>query len=159
METSFENQPAEQPNQPIEQAPPPPMELSLESQAHLRETKQWANFLSILMFIYVGFIILGAFLAAAFTSSNDVFNDFPSIFISVFYLIVAILIFFPSLFLFKFADYMGKALNDRNPVDLNASFRNLRSYYRFMGILTIVMLSLMIFAFVFMGTVGRAILD
>ena len=150
METNLENQPEEQ-------IDIPRLEIGEESQIHLRETKQWANFLAIIGFIFIGLIVVMAFsVGAIFSSIGPGFDGFPMALFGGIYLLMAIVYFFPVLYLYKFAEYMGKALSGKNPVDLNASFRNLKAHYRYIGILMVIMLSLYIIGIIIAAIIGIA---
>jgi len=61
--------------------------------------------------------------------------------VTIFYIGIAILFFFPYFFLFRFATRMKTALNTNDQLTLNTSFQNLKIMFRYVGILTIVMLS------------------
>jgi len=76
-------------------------------------------------------------------------------FVSVFYILMALLYFFPCLYLFNFASKMQIALRNNDQDHLNESFKNLKSTFRFVGILTIVSLGLGLLVFV-LGMIGAA---
>jgi uncharacterized membrane protein (DUF485 family) len=65
------------------------------------------------------------------------------------------LYFFPCLFLFRFASKMKHALAANDQAQLNTSFQNLKSLFRFVGILTIIFLAFYAIAIVF-GLLGAA---
>ena len=128
------------------------------SRSHLAETAKWAKFLSIVGFVMCGLIVLASFFVGTFFStSTDQYerygdeNPFAGlgILMTIFYLAIGVLYFFPCLFLFRFATQMTAALNTNEQVTLNTSFQNLKRMFRYMGILTIIAISLYIFAFIF----------
>ena len=133
-----------------------PLEFGDEAQTYLRETKQWAKFLAILGFIFVGLIVLGAFAMTAVFPSGGGYGDFPSALIGIIYFLLAVLYFFPVLYLYKFSSHMDKALAGKSPVDLNAAFKNLKSHYRFLGILTIIIIAFYVLAIVFGVIMGMS---
>src|SRR5262249_19193552 len=114
---------------------------------YLSETAKWAKFLSVLGFIFCGLIVLVALFAGSFIASSfnrfgtEGLTFFSGAVVSFFYVLIAVLYFFPCLFLFRFATKMQVALRNNDQELLNTSFRNLRGFYRFVGILTIVLLS------------------
>jgi hypothetical protein len=61
------------------------------------------------------------------------------------------LYFFPCLYLFNFAKKMQLALRNNDQINLNDSFRNLKSNFKYVGILTIVILSFYAIALVVLG--------
>lgn len=75
------------------------IELNCESLVSLLETGGWANFMAILMFVFVGLFILGAISISAFVPSTArEASPFPiplGLF-SALYLLGALLYFFPA---------------------------------------------------------------
>jgi hypothetical protein len=110
-------------------------------------------FLSILGFIGIGFMALMAILmTSAMSMMPDVPGPFGAIkgFISIMYLVFAILYLFPIYYLYKYADNTKKAINSQNPELLTNAFSNLKSHHKFLGISAIVVISLYILAAVVM---------
>ncbi len=134
------------------------LEIEEMSTRFLSETAKWAKFLSIVGFVVIGLIVIFAFFAGTFLSSLPGFGESStasalassmSIMITVIYLLIALLYFFPCLYTFRFATKMKKALAENNQELLNSSFESLKSCFKFMGIMTIVMLSIYALAFIF----------
>jgi hypothetical protein len=134
-----------------------PTELKLNNFAKdfLKETARWAGFLSILGFIGIGLlVIIALFFGTVATSlSNSFSGAFGGGFITVFYLLLALLYFFPVYFLYQFSSNMKKALARSDQDTLTKGFEYLKSHYKFVGILAIVMLSLYLILF-FIGILG-----
>ena len=120
---------------------------------YLRETAKWANFLAIMGFIGIGFMVLAALFAgalfSALPSDGGVANVMSGGAITIIYLILALLYFFPVYYLYKFATNMKAALSRNNEDVLTEAFLNLKSHYKFMGIFTIVILSIYALFFLF----------
>ena len=74
---------------------------------------------------------------------------------AVFYILFALVYFFPCLYLFRFGSQMQLALRNNDQQMLTSSFKYLKSWFRFVGILTIVVLSCWVLALVF-GGLGAA---
>lgn len=68
--------------------------------------------------------------------------------IMIVYLIVAAVAFFMSLFLFRFGNKMQTALKVHDQENFNLSFQNLKVYYRFAGIITIIYLAIVLLALI-----------
>ena len=128
------------------------------SRSHLAETAKWAKFLSVVGFIMCGLIVIASFFVGAiFSASTSQYeryrDDSPfaglGVLMTIFYLAIGILYFFPCVFLFRFATQMTAALYTNEQLTLNKSFQNLKRMFRYMSILTIIVISLYIFAFVF----------
>jgi Family of unknown function (DUF5362) len=122
------------------------------TKSHLSVTASWAKFLAIMGFIFCILVVLaglfaGTILAKMQTRGVEGFGNNREINTSgfgaiaaVMYIILALLYFFPCLFLFNFAAKMKNALvtNDQNT--LNSSFQNLKKTFRYLGVLTIIIL-------------------
>lgn len=133
--------------------------LTTASISYLKETAKWCQFLSILGFIFLGFICIAAIgmilfgsalnstLAAAQAYRGGV--AFPTNLIALFYLIIGALYFFPIYYLYNFASKMKKATFSGGSHEIEEAFKNLKSHYKFVGIFTIVVLSFYILIFLF----------
>jgi hypothetical protein len=134
------------------------LQLDHEVSSHLSQTAKWAKFLAIVGFVGCGFIVLLAvfFGTMASTLSQSPFGaaavmgagGFMQI---VLLLAMVILYFFPCLFLFNFSNKMLRALRNNDQETLIASFRNLKLCFKYVGILTIVIISLYLLLFLFAG--------
>ncbi|MEX6687038.1 DUF5362 family protein [Danxiaibacter flavus] len=127
------------------------LQIDTLTTSHLVSTAKWAKFISIVGFVMSALIVLVAFFAGSLLS---VFSPAGSAgymsgsFLTVVYLIFALLFFLPNLFLFNYAGKMQQALNGNDQNALNNSFAQLKSYFRFIGIIMIVVIS--IYALVFL---------
>lgn len=123
----------------------------------LRETAKWANFLSIIGFIGVGFLVIVALFFGTFFAnlSADLPVGVGGTFITVIYLIMAGLYFFPIYYLNRFAGNMKRALQMEDEDTLTKGLEYLKSHYKFIGILTIIMLSFYVLSFL-LGLLGLA---
>jgi ATP/ADP translocase len=65
---------------------------------------------------------------------------------TVLYILMALLYFFPCLFLFNFASKMKTALLSNDQNSLNSSFQNLKKTFRYVGVLTIIVLCFYVIA-------------
>lgn len=118
----------------------------------LGETAKWAKFLSIVGFIGIGLLIVFAFFAQAFASTladseSVTFSVDGGIYVTIIYLILAVIYFFPVYYLYKFSNNMKKALQTKDEDLLSSAFEMLKSHYKFIGILTIVGVSFYILIF------------
>ncbi len=138
-------------------------ELQIDQQAsvYLGETAKWAKFLSIVGFIMCAILlVIGIFAGTMLANMNDSFGGayaagYGTAF-GMIYAFGALLYFFPCLYLFRFSTAMQTALRSNDQQTLLKSFRNLKSCYKFLGILTLVILILWVLAFVF-GSLGSAL--
>jgi len=135
------------------------LQVDQQSISYLGETARWAKFLSIVGFVVCGIMILFALffgsIMSTFSKLGSGSDSFSSAMgagysygLTVVYLIIALLYFFPCLYLFNFSSKMQAALRNNDQINLNAAFGNLKSCFKFVGILTIVVLS-----FYLLGTI------
>ncbi|MFO7851921.1 MAG: DUF5362 family protein [Bacteroidales bacterium] len=120
------------------------MEFTNDSIHHLDTARKWSMFLAILGFISVGLLVLVALLAG---TALALFADSPispviGIAIAIFYLIIAVLYFFPVYYLFNFSSKAKHAVNSSDSKTLTESMHFLKAHYKFLGIMIIVMLAL-----------------
>ncbi len=132
--------------------------FSSEIKDYLGETSKWAKLISIVGFVYIGFIVIGAIMMGFFMGSMGAASGLPfsPIIFSLIYLLVALIMFFPILYLFRFASGMGDALKRNDTTALTDSFKNLKSHYKFYGITILVVLGLyaLIFVVALIGGAG-----
>jgi hypothetical protein len=82
---------------------------------------------------------------------NPAFNDSMKIGVIIGSVIMLAVAFFPLLFLLRFANGMRSAINGNDQQRLNTSFQNLKIYFRYLGILVLIVL--VIYAIVFTLTI------
>lgn len=114
------------------------------NRAFLIESSKWGKFLAIVGYVFMGMIVLiGLFFIigmSVFKALTDI--PFNPAFFGIFYFIIAIIYYFPVTYLYNFSDKMKKGLAEGNQQTMTDGFSNLKSMFKFTGILTIVMLSL-----------------
>jgi hypothetical protein len=134
------------------------LQVDHQSNAYLRETAKWAKFLSIIGFIGCALIILvgifaGSVMATTMGELGGGFGSGMGVVMAVVYILFALLAFFPYLYLYRFANQMQVALRNNDQAALTTSFGNLKSCFKFVGILTIIVLAFYALALVF-GVLG-----
>ena len=121
------------------------LSLSVKSINFLSETGNWVLFFAILGFLGIGLMILiGIFAGSIFASigSEEMGLPFPGVLFGVIYIILAGLYFMPILYLFNFSTKIKKALTEKNNQTLEEAFKNLKSHYKYVGVFTIIMISI-----------------
>lgn len=120
------------------------LQIDDQSNSYLTETAKWAKFLSILGFIGCGLLVILAIGMGTFMGSMMQNSMMPGggFLLSILYIAMAALYFIPCLYLYRFAGSMQLALRAADAHQLQTSFRNLKSCFKFLGILTIVILSI-----------------
>ena len=125
--------------------------IDWRSKEFLKETAKWTKFLAILGFVGIGLMVLGSLVMLFAPSSLMSNGDFPfggKIFMMLLYLAFAVLYYFPISYLYQFSENTKKAIENNDNNAIRDAFEFLKSHYKFMGILTIILLSfyaLMIF--------------
>ena len=136
------------------------LQLSEQIISYLNETRRWAKFLAIMGFVGVGLIVILALSIGALvnfiSSLSPTPLPFPAFLLTVIYLLVALLYFFPVLYLYRFSTKMEFALTRKDQQELTSSFENLKSVFKFLGIMTIVVLTL--YALAIIGVVMAVIM-
>jgi hypothetical protein len=120
------------------------MLINQEIKTSLLESARWGKFLAIVGYISVGFLILAGFLIMIGFSLAGRYSEtrFPMVIAGFLYIIIAILYFFPVYYLYNFSDQMKKGLGSNNQQSVTSGFLHLKSMFKFIGILTIVILSI-----------------
>ncbi|OLY91084.1 hypothetical protein SAMN05444008_11862 [Cnuella takakiae] len=136
--------------------PQQPIYLNDESRSYLLETARWGRFLAIVGFVMLGLgvlaaIIIGLVMAtqlAPFTNATFTGSILPVVFPMV-YALLAALYFFPCRNLYRFANKTKTALVVNDQETLTQAFANLKSLFKFVGVLTMVLLGFYALSFVF----------
>jgi hypothetical protein len=130
------------------------LQVSPASQNFLNETAKWGKFLAIVGFIFCGLMVIAAFFLPALLLTMPPYNQIAgattamaSVF-TIVYLILAVILFFPCLYLYRFSVKMKLALGSVSQENFETSLQNLKSVFKFYGIFTIVILSFYALIFV-----------
>jgi len=111
---------------------------------YLFEAAKWGKFLAIVGYVMMGLLVVLAFVMMFGVSllSKAAGTGFPMMMIGMVYLVLAGVYFIPVTYLYKFSVQMKQAVESQDEGLYTSSFENLKSLFKFMGIFTIVMLSL-----------------
>lgn len=130
-----------------------------EIRGFLGETARWAKFISIVAFVMLGLAALGVLLGGGTFGLIAVMEGLTGggamggFFIVIFLLIIA-LYFIPVLFLYRFAVNTQRALQVDDQGYLRTAFENLKSHYKFIGVLMAIFVGLYALMIVFTLIVG-----
>jgi hypothetical protein len=123
----------------------------------LRESAKWCMFLAIVGFIGIGLmVIFGAFMTFAMSvmPQQDAYGGMPDPFmgfkayIGAFYIVIALIYFFPVYYLYNYAKGTKQAVETGNNGILSTALVNLKSHHKFLGIFTIIMIAVYVLAIV-----------
>lgn len=129
------------------------LHLDQQSFSYFTETAKWAKFIAIVGFVFCGLMVVFALFAGTILSTmTSALGGTASMIgggvLTVVYILFAALWFIPCLYLFRFASQMQLALQNNEQSKLQSSIKNLKAYFRFLGILFIVILSFYALAFI-----------
>jgi hypothetical protein len=118
--------------------------------AQLAGTKPWVRFISVILWIGIAFMILGAIglgsmMAFGFSQAkNSPFGGAEMIVIVVMYGIFAFLYIYPAVKLWAYANRIASLSSTRSVADLDAALTEQRRFWKFIAILAIIMICLYI---------------
>lgn len=134
------------------------LQVSPQGLSYLTECARWGKFLAIMGFILSGFLVIIAFIIPAVFTELPPYNTMPSSFSSgmkvgmtIVYLILALMMFFPCFYLYKFSVKMQSAVKTVSQENFDESLMSLKSMFKFYGVFTIVILS--VYALIIIGTI------
>ncbi len=116
--------------------------------AHLAGTKPWVRLISVVMFIGAAFILIIAIVFAVAgtaimaNAKLGAYGAGVTAGIGIAYGIFALLYIYPALKLWKYASRIGDLLHTRDPLALEMALNEQRSFWKFVGVLVLVMLVL-----------------
>ena len=128
--------------------------------AQLAGTKPWVRFMSVLMFVGAGFMLLAGLVmlvAGGSIAASAKAGTFPAGMmtgVAILYALLSLLYIYPALKLWKYATYIGTLLISGSMLDLEAALSQQRSFWKFLGIMVIICFVLYFFAILGMIAVG-----
>lgn len=132
--------------------------LTSSAKGFLRETAKWCKFLSILGFIGLGLMLLGSFFIGGVYNTMPQAQAMPfdlGLMMTIFYIVFGLIYIFPIYYLYQFSVKMKSALVSKDDEVLAKAFEMLKSHYKFIGVFTIIILSLYLLAAI-IGLIGVA---
>jgi GYF domain 2 len=134
---------------PIQLAAEEPGQVSAEAVEALRKTKPWVRFMGVLGAIMIALIVLGALAMALLSGGPFRYMGLAArIGVAVLYLIMAALHFPPVIFLHRYANRIGDLLDDPSALNLGEALRAQKSFWKYIGLFTLIMVCIYILALV-----------
>lgn len=128
------------------------------------EAAKWAKFIAIIGFISIGLMVIMGFFMGAIMSSLGSMGDYGQSpnpfgiigggFFVILYLVFALICFFPVKYLFDFSVNVKRAFEIKDQQIFTEAILKLKAHYKYIGILTIILISLYIIAII--GSVAFA---
>jgi hypothetical protein len=147
---------------------PEPVLLTIteDIRSFIYESSKWTKFLSIVGFVFTGLMVMLSLSVGAIMSSmnsmvgaqNNPYAAMGTGFLTVFLLITAAIYFYPSFILFNFSAAAKQAVLYGDQESLSTAMGKLKSFFKFWGILLIVILGFYALAIVtaIIGAIGAA---
>lgn len=117
--------------------------------AQLAGTKPWVRFMSVLMWIGVAFMLLAgggmglvSLVGSLPKNAANPFGNIGFLVMAVIYVVMAFVYIVPAVKLWKYANRIGSLAASRAVVDLDAALNEQRGFWKFVGVMTVVVLSL-----------------
>jgi len=143
MEERYENNSAEN-------LQPEPVTLTVteDIRSFIYESSKWTKFLAVVGFVFTGLMIMLSLSVSAIISSmnsmvgaqNNPYAAMGTGFLTVFLLIMAAIYFYPSFILLKFSTSAKQAVLYGDQESLSVAMNKMKSFFKFWGILLIVIL-------------------
>jgi hypothetical protein len=132
--------------------------ITTEIRSYLLEASRWGKFLAIMGYIGIGLILMIAIGIMAIGSDSQLI---PGVGVGMgafgmIYIILAVLYFFPVYYLHQFSAKTKEGINSQDTQTMATGFQNLKSLFKFMGIVTIVILSIYALVFFIAIAVGTS---
>jgi hypothetical protein len=162
--------PYQSPQSPVDPAANSAGRLTDTMIRYLKGVSPWLRFIGIVGFISCGMLVLSGiiFLVALPAMSSlwdsieeletysDVLGAAFGVTMGLYFVIAAVLYFFPSLFIYNFGSKIRSYLQSGTDQDLEEAFKNNKSFWKFVGILTIIALAFIPVMFIVLIIVGVA---
>jgi len=132
--------------------------ISEDVRSFIYETAKWTKFLSIVGFVFSALIALSALSVGAIISTLSAVSPGNPLLkigapaLTVFYLLIALLQFYPSLLLFKFSNAANQAVLFADQSSLSIAMGKLKSFFKFWGIITIIIIGF--YAMIFISAIA-----
>ena len=128
----------------------------------LQKTKPWVRFMSVMMFIGAAFMLLAGVMMGALGATgamkqvggSQAFNAGFGVGLAAVYALMAVLYIYPALKLWKYADRIRDLLNSRQILDLEKALNEQRAFWKFVGVMIIVMFVVYFVAAIIIAAVG-----
>lgn len=132
----------------------PGIELEFETLKDLDKTRKWTMFLAILGFIGIGVMLIVGIFTGIFLSifnKSNTGTSYPGWLVCIIIISASAIYFFPMLYIFRFSKFLSGVAKTRDKEELKKAFKNLRSYFTYIGILLITVLVIYVIAFIALG--------
>ena len=106
----------------------------------LQQTRPWVRFISILLFLTSGFLVLGGLVMMVSGPMTPMGRI--GVTIGAAYIVMALIYFVPAIFLWKYADRITLFERERSMASLTLAVEAQKSFWKFVGIAALILLVL-----------------
>lgn len=122
----------------------PKLELEKEALENLGIARKWSMFLARLGFVFLALVIICGVMTGAFLSVFNSGAEGIGIPGAIILALIAVLSFFyilPVFYLFYFSKNIDRAIRLNDKSELHKAFKNLKSYFVYLGVLMIILIT------------------
>lgn len=139
--------------------PTPGTVINETAKYNLLEAARWGKFLAVVGFVIMGLMIAGGLIMGAFMATFSAaqlgYLFSPALF-TFFYVVLAVIYFYPIYALLKFSTLTKRALQANDPSIFAQATGYLKGMLKYMGIWTILIICIYALVIIFAMTVGLA---
>ena len=131
------------------------IEIGPETLKHLNKLRKWTMFLAISGFIFFGLIITLGLLTGTFLTAfnqSDKTQGIPDALVFAAFIGLALINFFPILFLFRFSKHASSAVSKLELKEMHIAIKYLKRFFICLGVILIVVITVFIASLVLAGT-------
>ena len=127
--------------------------LTYESVSYLQAIAKWTTFFSILGFVFIGIMVVFGLLMTTFMPTFFANSGNPIMsYLGFIYVVFALIYIMPVIYLYRFSTIAKKAISKNDSNDIITALKNLKSHFKSVGIITILILFLYL-----IGGIGFAV--
>ena len=151
------------------------IEIGQEGLGYLDTARKWTMFFAILGFVGIGLLLVLSLFAGTLLgglTSNlssglegmegiegmeggldtaKAVSGFAGVMFFIVMLIIAVIYFFPLLFLLRFSKHSANAVKNLDSNEMTLALKNIKSFWKYIGILVIIMLAVYLVVFLIFG--------
>ena len=114
----------------------PTLTLDTDGRHQLKQIRKWTALLSILGFVFLALIVLIS--VVALVNIKGVAENQRQLLTVVPLMLMGVIYYFPIFYLWKFSKHSKEAITNNDTLKLSSALRYLKSHYKFMAILILV---------------------
>jgi hypothetical protein len=137
----------------VEENDAPQLIITENMRSYIYDTANWAKFLSIVGFIMSGLMIMaalsiGAIMGTLNAVSGGIYGALGTGALTFMFILYTLLILYPSIMLYLYATKAKQGVLYGDQLSLENALSKMKSFFKFYGIVTIVMLAIYLLAFI-----------